>query len=704
MNTMKYLLLSLTVSLCFQTYSQQKYPRPMAKTTTHGIFHGYENEAGEVIIPAKFHGASHFYFGLAQITDENGKVGFINEKGEIVIPCQFEDAGNFRSANSPERPANMTTVRKKFKEMVEEERNKYDAITGITYKVKEKRERMVSHYGVINRKGELVIPFRTKEDVRASGFEGDLAVVIYHGPKNERGSWEQYQCIINSSGEILMGPFVSDASLIITPAGILRYTGESILKLDKEYDDKVRSIYDTEFNLIAGNDRLYSWVDYYERMFGGKYWIVSRMMNVGGKREYLKGLLDMEGNEVLPTLYYDINYDWESELAVLFISPKTDYSEGLFYYINDKLECVEYNEVKCPEEPDVPFDKDNYYKKDHNLITNDRVDYSAIYPPPECLGEGFILPMQGQQDGTDESAGSQATVFTSGALIPIPEEDLMSIIKKCNNNDMGLAYPIGMEASPVGTEDNMSSSDRKYYDPWNATDLESLLFSTWKTAPVESPSEISMIIHFPGTYRMRYLVFQNSYVYGKRIKEASITYSDGTVQTIQIGDDDKVQNVFELQPVEAQYAELKVLSFHNEDVKSATVGQVHFFGDNMNPVISKKYTGKAYENGKKDASGYTVRFFDLRDFRVGKYSGACSYMMNKKNHGQCTLTLVKAEDNVYELINTYSRTLVGDVFNVGWARVTDNGHSLTMELFEGKYGKRGDNPKPVLKTDLVPGE
>lgn len=56
---------------------------------------GFENESGDLIIPAVFHSAGEFSSGLARVANEEDLWGYINTKGEVVIPLQFLDCRDF---------------------------------------------------------------------------------------------------------------------------------------------------------------------------------------------------------------------------------------------------------------------------------------------------------------------------------------------------------------------------------------------------------------------------------------------------------------------------------------------------------------------------------------------------------------------------------------------------------------------------------
>lgn len=56
---------------------------------------GFENEAGDLVIPAIFHSAGEFSNGLARVANEEGLWGYIDAKGEVLIPLQFSNCRDF---------------------------------------------------------------------------------------------------------------------------------------------------------------------------------------------------------------------------------------------------------------------------------------------------------------------------------------------------------------------------------------------------------------------------------------------------------------------------------------------------------------------------------------------------------------------------------------------------------------------------------
>jgi hypothetical protein len=64
--------------------------------------YGYVDEAGNVIIPARFDGADSFSEGLAVVLD-SGRFGYIDSQGAFAIPAVYRHARAFQDGVAPVR-------------------------------------------------------------------------------------------------------------------------------------------------------------------------------------------------------------------------------------------------------------------------------------------------------------------------------------------------------------------------------------------------------------------------------------------------------------------------------------------------------------------------------------------------------------------------------------------------------------------------
>lgn len=138
-----------------------------------GDFWGYKNKAGKIVIPPKYamaqgfnkHGIASVVYqrkwiyintkgekvaeafnydngpdylsdGLSRIINEEGKIGFMDEKGKTIIPPQFD-----------------------FAEPFEKGKSRVCRGCKIDFKKDEHGEIVGGDWGVINKKGKLIVPY-----------------------------------------------------------------------------------------------------------------------------------------------------------------------------------------------------------------------------------------------------------------------------------------------------------------------------------------------------------------------------------------------------------------------------------------------------------------------------------------------------------------------------------------------------------------
>ena len=146
---------------------------------------GYLNKNGELVIDALFDDALCFSSGRARVRIGN-RFGYINYEGEVIIDPEFEFAGLFIDslANVSKVNGNETiidlngvfitdttyTIHTNYFFSNYAETSKRDSITG------------TEKYGLINKKGELVIPF-VYDDIN-SPFDDQIAIA---GVLNDTG-------------------------------------------------------------------------------------------------------------------------------------------------------------------------------------------------------------------------------------------------------------------------------------------------------------------------------------------------------------------------------------------------------------------------------------------------------------------------------------------------------------------------------------
>lgn len=103
--------------------------------STDNYMMGYVDKAGREVVPPKYKEARAFSDGLAAVTADNLRWGFIDTTGREVLPMQYRFARNFKG----------------------------------DYAVVKIEKGLYSYYGLINRKGEEVIPAEYDDIIHVSG-------------------------------------------------------------------------------------------------------------------------------------------------------------------------------------------------------------------------------------------------------------------------------------------------------------------------------------------------------------------------------------------------------------------------------------------------------------------------------------------------------------------------------------------------------
>lgn len=92
--------------------------------------------------------------------------------------------------------------------------------------------------------------------------------------------------------------------------------------------------------ITVNGDEPIAYEDTYRGLSEKDYWNETKVAGKG----WNYGILSFEGEELLPPVFSKISeYDHNTNLAKVY------FSDGSFFYINTKAECVEHNETTCPE-------------------------------------------------------------------------------------------------------------------------------------------------------------------------------------------------------------------------------------------------------------------------------------------------------------------------------------------------------------------
>jgi hypothetical protein len=393
---MKTLLTSFIFAFLYSTlvFSQTEL-EPNRIVTTVGEYFGYINQSGEQVIPAKYKKAGFFYYGIARVMNDKNLYGFINEKGEQVVPFRFHNAQEFYALeNGTTTPMKLTVV---WEKQTEEYQKKTTNLSIEYYSSSSGKPktatRSITSNGIINLKGEFIVPLSS--DYQCS-VQSDHALVTFTEDKIH------FSVLINSDGDIVFGPV--NAGIDVHPENIIVTYG-NMRFVNGSYTNYGSEVYDLEGNLLVGIDKGYGLISSSRRP---TFLIAHRNLYIDDKEVSKSGLIDSKGDEILHTLYERLMWDGDKELFKVFIKLQSDYDEGLFFYVDEKGNCVEIENAPCPDPPPAGFDYQAYisnvgalkpnYKKTTQVPWLTQPVVSGVpaaiettsKEPPESMGTGPV--------------------------------------------------------------------------------------------------------------------------------------------------------------------------------------------------------------------------------------------------------------------------------------------------------------------------
>lgn len=137
---------------------------------------GFVDKNGKIVIPLIYDNAESFSEGLAAVS-KNGKSGFINAQGKVVIPLRYDTVGNFKEGLVMIGQGDKRgVINKQGKVVVQPIYDYVDDFSeglALVYQVVDKSKAKCK-YGFINQSGKVVIPLSFTS---ASSFSDGLAIV-----------------------------------------------------------------------------------------------------------------------------------------------------------------------------------------------------------------------------------------------------------------------------------------------------------------------------------------------------------------------------------------------------------------------------------------------------------------------------------------------------------------------------------------------
>lgn len=300
--------------------------------------YGYMNEEGEVVLTAEYDYAYDYKEGMA-VVQSNGKYGYLNSAGELVIPMEYKYAADFKNGLAiVEYDKKEKVIDKKGNEIISGDIDSFYINNGI---IEEEETFSTNYYDSKGR--EIKVPF----GYELYGTIGNDIAVLY---KDDYVYMDSENRIIDIKGFDYIGLFncglawisgkERDDEIYITEDFSPIYLKDSYSSLEGyEGGDGILCVRNYE------DGPIYQYIDVYgNKLFAADYGYVTsfingttvvydgegyRLMNTSGeliseRYDYIEqtkngqyivslnekeGLLDGNGQEIIPVKYFSITYD-----------------------------------------------------------------------------------------------------------------------------------------------------------------------------------------------------------------------------------------------------------------------------------------------------------------------------------------------------------------------------------------------------------
>lgn len=307
---------------------------------------GYIDKKGNKVIDFKYDYAADFNGGVASVMN-NWKKGLINKKGKMIYPCESEIYINFEEFNK--EVANIMQggkyglINKKGKVVAECKYDERIHFNGGFYKgfadiIQNGK------YGILNEKGKVIYPCKSAERIT---FYNGLATIKENGKYgiiNINGK-VIYPC--KSSRGIMLSkePFImigeDDRYILKNRSGKIIYSGKDSLYfspymavIKKDYDQDL--ILDSNGNKITAKD-----YDYAQLIEDDTAIVGVNKPGSSSRWDYMYGLIDGKGNEVIAPIYGQIEYIYRTGAYIINNNGK----KGIFSSKGKQLLPIEYDYI-----------------------------------------------------------------------------------------------------------------------------------------------------------------------------------------------------------------------------------------------------------------------------------------------------------------------------------------------------------------------
>jgi len=319
-------------------YSQKfKTLKPYEAQTMEGIKYGFKDSiTGEKEIKAQYVQVGEFHEGLAVVMLDK-KIGYIDETGKYAIPLAFLAGTDFSEGRAFASKGGLKygLIDKTGKFLTQEIFDETQPFRNGFARVLQNNK-----LGYLTKKGLLLTQckYAAGED-----FEGGIAKVILKNDNPQDGiKYSSFCGFVNTKGvEIVKCEYYAFESANLKD-------GCAIICKDNKYpatDD--HAVIDSTGKWIIPLTMKCKEIKLYTNFMIIK---ISEAPDDYANQNFLYGIVDYSGKTLLPTKFggiTDFTYGTDDNpLAKVFFKS----TSGVFFFITNKIKCIEYEGIKCPEE------------------------------------------------------------------------------------------------------------------------------------------------------------------------------------------------------------------------------------------------------------------------------------------------------------------------------------------------------------------
>lgn len=338
---MKKLLLLLTILILtvYQSMGQSERFQVFEKNTMEGTKYGLKRILNDsIIIPANYDDIPRWSHGRYVVTLD-GKNGIVDTLNNTIVPLKYELVALLEDRIFLQLDGKIAMADEKANILTKFE---YDDILGYSDGVVQAVKN--NKIGYLNNKGKEIIPFKFD---KGENCKGDF--IIVYSKKWESLGYSLVTRDIN--GNIINATDIGtngEVPAIFNQKGEMIYKGQIDEKI---YVSPTKEIAYGDLYISGKRERRYTIVKsngdvleplYYRDLKTQEHWFLIVTSNNEGWRY---GVLGFNGEILLKPNFSKISsYEFDNNKLA-----KVTFPNGYFFYINENVECVKFDNHECPE-------------------------------------------------------------------------------------------------------------------------------------------------------------------------------------------------------------------------------------------------------------------------------------------------------------------------------------------------------------------